>query len=58
MAPGRRAHERLSVADDLPAAWDWRNVSGVNYLTVMRNQHLPQVRDDVNARELIISQII
>jgi cathepsin X len=27
---------------DIPANFDWRNVSGVNYLSWSRNQHLPK----------------
>lgn len=35
------AHERLGDAP-LPREFTWGNVSGVNYLTMSRNQHLPQ----------------
>ena len=27
---------------NLPEEWMWNNISGVNYLTLMRNQHIPQ----------------
>jgi len=34
-------HTYLAPAD-VPSAWDWRNVSGLNLVTASRNQHIPQ----------------
>ena len=32
---------KAKASTDLPAAFSWKSVDGVNYLTRMRNQHIP-----------------
>jgi len=37
-----RVHAPLEPVEDLPSQWEWGSVNGTNYLTNMRNQHVPQ----------------
>ena len=34
--------EPLAPVENLPEQWIWNNIEGVNYLTNIRNQHIPQ----------------
>jgi cathepsin X len=35
------AKEALAPVSDIPENYVWNNVDGVNYLTNIRNQHIP-----------------
>ena len=35
--PEPRVRKPLEPVNELPTAWDWSNIDGVNYLTNMRN---------------------
>ena len=39
--PMPKVHTPLKHLEGVPPAFDWGNVAGVNYLTNMRNQHIP-----------------
>ena len=34
--------ETLTPVNDLPEQWIWNNINGTNFLTNVRNQHIPQ----------------
>lgn len=38
--PEKHSWEELAP-EDVPSAWDWRNVNGTNYLSWIKNQHIP-----------------
>jgi len=40
--PQNRVVKPLEPVDDVPTNFDWSNVNGTNYLTNVRNQHIPQ----------------
>merc|ERR1719464_953857 len=37
-----RIHTPLVPVNDLPTTWEWNNIDGVNMVTNIRNQHIPQ----------------
>ena len=37
-----RIHTPLEPVNEVPTSWLWNNVGGVNYVTNIRNQHIPQ----------------
>merc|ERR1719502_1740595 len=39
---GPNSHDLLPKVTDMPSDFSWGNVNGVNYLTPMLNQHIPQ----------------
>nr|QBH22549.1 cathepsin 31 [Philasterides dicentrarchi] len=37
-----RANYKLLSKEELPETWEWSNINGTNFLTLGRNQHIPE----------------
>ena len=40
--PENKVHAPLEHVNDLPSQWLWNDVNGINYLTTVKQQHIPQ----------------
>ena len=39
--PENKVHAPLEHVNDLPSQWLWNDVNGINYLTTVKQQHIP-----------------